>query len=157
MAKDKVKKKKAIKPAQKTKKKMGRPSILDNPDTVGNLKFAFSIGCNITEACVFAEVSRDAFYDALKKDPDFSDKIEKLKLNPVIKAKQTVFKDLENPQTARWLLERKASDEFGTKQTINAKVEGSVGVVHDLSKIPTKTLLKMAAAAKVEIDGDNEG
>lgn len=114
--------KEKVKTIKKTKSKRGRlegrPGLLDNPELVEKLKYGFSIGCNITEACIFAEVSRDAFYAALKKDPEFSDKIEKLKLNAVIKAKKTVYDDLGNPQTARWYLEKKASHEFKSSQSV---------------------------------------
>ncbi|MDR1702008.1 MAG: hypothetical protein LBR56_04465 [Sporomusaceae bacterium] len=59
----------------KKTKKVGRPDLLSNEDAVRKLEFAFSIGCSVLLACQHAEVSRDAFYAAIKKSQEFSDRI----------------------------------------------------------------------------------
>lgn len=104
-------KKKILKPA----KKVGRPSLLENADAVRKLEFAFSIGCTVLLACQHAEVSRDAFYAAIKKDKSFSDRIEKLKQNPIMKAVQTIFKHLDDVKVAMWFLERRQPEVYGIK------------------------------------------
>ncbi|ACC98511.1 hypothetical protein Emin_0958 [Elusimicrobium minutum Pei191] len=143
--------KKKKKTAKKGTRRVGRPSLLDDEASVRQLEYAFSIGCNAVQACVFAKVSRDSFYLALKKDREFSDRIDKLKQNPVLKAKQTVFNDLGNPQTARWYLEKKAADEFGNRQslTVDATVESK-------NVLDEETILKIMAEKKAKMKNEKK-
>ena len=48
----------------------------------------------------------------------FRNEKEQWKKNPIAKAKNTIFKNLDDPQIARWYLERKCKDEFSTKQEV---------------------------------------
>lgn len=130
MAKKEDKRKKT----KKQHKKTGRPGLLDKPELVDKLKYAFSIGCNTSQACIFAEVSRDAFYDAVNRDSEFADKISKLKQNPIIKAKQTVFNDLSNPKTARWYLEKKAANEFKSSHSIDLNTPKIIDDIQENNK-----------------------
>lgn len=92
----------------------GRPTVMTT-DTVNKLEQAFAIGCTDEEACVFADISRTTLYDYIKKNPEFADKKEALKKKPILKAKNTVVKNLDNPDMALKYLERKCKDEFSTK------------------------------------------
>lgn len=93
--------------------KIGRPTKI-TPVVLAKLESAFAIGCSDVEACVFAGISRDCLYDYIKKTPDFADKKETLKQNPILKAKQTVFDNLGDNKTAQWYLERKCKAEFSS-------------------------------------------
>ena len=95
------------------KKKLGRPVKITN-ELVGKIEQGFKIGLNITECCVFVGINRDTLYEYIKKHPEFSDKIEEWKRNPIAKAKYTIYKNLDDPNVAKWLLERK-DDEYSTK------------------------------------------
>ena len=136
-------KKKTTKKAVKKARKVGRPDLLSNEDAVRKLQYAFSIGCNTTEACQHAEVSRDSFYAAKKKNKEFSDRIERLKLNPYMKALHTTYTDLGNIETAKWWLERKKRGEFGPKQDI--KIDANVETAAPMDE---KELLKIMAEKK---------
>lgn len=94
-------------------KKNGRPTIMTE-QVIAKIEQGFKIGLNNTECCGYAEISRDALYDYVKKHPEFSDKIEEWKRNPIAKAKYTIYKNLDDPNVAKWLLERK-DEEYSNK------------------------------------------
>lgn len=106
-------------------KKFGRPQKIQEEE-LRKLETAFKMGCNNSEACVFAEVPESTFYDYIRANPDFSDKITRWKLNPILKAKHTLYQNLDDIKTAQWYLERKRKQEFSTAQEIintNANLE----------------------------------
>lgn len=94
--------------------KIGRPTVM-TAETLNKLEQAFSIGCTDEEACVFADISRQTMYAYISENPEFSDKKEALKKKPILKAKNTVVKNLDNPDMALKYLERKCKNEFSTK------------------------------------------
>lgn len=93
----------------KEKNKGGRPTIMTD-SVVAKLEQGFKIGLNDTECCAYAEISRDALYDYQKKHPEFADKKDEWKRNPIAKAKYTIYKNLDDPNVAKWLLERRDDD-----------------------------------------------
>lgn len=104
-------------------KKAGRHTIF-SPEIVAKLEQGFKIGLNDTECCAYVEVSRSAFYEFLEKNPEFKDKKEEWKLNPIAKAKYTIYKNLDDPNTAKWYAERKCKEEFSTKQVTDINATG---------------------------------
>ena len=98
--------------------KVGRPTIMTDA-VVAKLEQGFKIGLNDTECCAYAGISRDALYDYIKKYPEFGDKKEEWKLNPIAKAKYTVFQNLDDVRTAQWYLEKKCGNEFAGNQINN--------------------------------------
>jgi hypothetical protein len=96
------------------KNKGGRPTVM-TPEIVAKLEQAFAIDATVEEACSYADISRDAFYDHLKREPRFSDRIAELRQRPVLKARQTVVKSLDTPQGAQWYLARKRKNEFAER------------------------------------------
>lgn len=87
----------------------GRPTKMTDI-VVGKLETAFAIGANDTQACAFADIGRNAFYEFLKKHPEFQDRKEALKQKPILKALHTIDKNLDDPNTAKWLLEKRCKD-----------------------------------------------
>ncbi len=84
-------------------------------DTVAKLEIAFSIGANVSEACLIAGISRDTYYNYLRKNPEFSDRSNLLRHTPVLAAKKRIYDAIVNENdtsTAKWLLERKARAEY---------------------------------------------
>lgn len=102
---------------KKEKNTVGRPTIMTK-DVVAKLEHGFKIGLNDTECCAYADISRDALYDYIKKHPEFGDKKDKWKQNPIAKAKHTIYKNLDDAKTAQWYLERKCKDEFSTQSKV---------------------------------------
>lgn len=81
------------------------------------LEQAFAIGCTDKEACSYAEITPDQLYYYTREvNPEFQVKKEELKEKPILKAKQTIVKNLDNPEHAKWYLERKKKDEFSQRQ-----------------------------------------
>ena len=99
------------------KENRGRPTVWTD-EVFNRLKTAWSMGCTDHEAAHFAEISPSILYDRLSKDKEFSDKRDRWKSHPVLKAKATIVQNLNEPQTAKWYLERKARDEFGQRTEI---------------------------------------
>jgi hypothetical protein len=109
-------------------KDAGRPTIL-TPQAVAKLENAFAQGFNITHACGIAEISRDTYYDHIKKNPKFSDKIEWLRSKPYIKSVLEINKAINTGDlpTCRWYAERKGKDEFSLRTELSGKDGSALG------------------------------
>lgn len=116
-------------------KEAGRPTVM-TPATVSKLENAFAQGFNITHACGIAEITRETYYEYIKKNPKFIDKVEWLRSKPYIKSVFEINKAINTGDltTCRWYAERKGKDEFSlrTEQTgkdgeplnpVNIKIE----------------------------------
>lgn len=112
---------------RKPKNKGGRPTVM-TPEVVAKLEQAFAIDATVEEACSYADISRDSFYDYLKINPKFSDRIADLRNRPVLKARQTIVKALETSDGAKWYLERKAKKEFSSRSEITGADGGAIEI-----------------------------
>ena len=108
----------------------GRPTKM-TPETIGKLEEAFSMGCTDLEACLFADIEKTTLYKYQQDHPEFINRKEKLKENPVIKARQTILDNLEDPTNARWYLERKKKDEFSQRTESEVKTVISFNDMND--------------------------
>ena len=117
----------------KIKERAGRPTVM-TPDVVAKLEQAFAIDATVEEACSYANISRDAFYDYLKKNTIFSDRIEDLRQLPVLAARERAVKGVkENYGNAMDYLSRKRKSEFSQKQEIEHS--GKVNISNVLDEI----------------------
>ena len=120
------------------KKDTGRPTKL-TPETILLLEQAFSMGCTDVEACLHANISKTALYNFQQTHPDFVDRKEQLKEKLVLRARMVVMDAIYNKDenTAKWYLERKKKNEFGTRQEITGADGGSLSVERsfDIDKI----------------------
>lgn len=98
-------------------KKVGRPSKKDDEslDAVKKLLAAFWRGANVTEACVYAGISRETYYHWCREIPEFSDTIAtaRTKVNENAKAVIVDAIDGGDISAAKWWLERRNKKEFG--------------------------------------------
>jgi hypothetical protein len=87
---------------------VGRPTKM-TPDTLTKLNYAFSLGCTDGEACFHADISTTTFYRYCEENPEFRDRKEVLKLNPVFKARKVLLDALDKDDTftAHKVVERK--------------------------------------------------
>lgn len=93
----------------------GRPTKM-TPETLSKLEQAFLMGCTDLEACLYAYISKSTLYDYQNANPQFLERKESLKQNPVLKARKSVVDSLDdNPELAMKFLERKKKDEFSLK------------------------------------------
>jgi len=96
---------------------MARLTVV-TPEKITELKTAFAIGCTDEEACAFANIGTSSFYRHLEDKPELREEFDRLKVSPILKAKDTVVKALRNAKDAQWYLERKAKHEFATRTDI---------------------------------------
>ncbi|WP_421782639.1 hypothetical protein [Kiloniella litopenaei] len=97
------------------KSNAGRPKKI-TPEVVKKLEEAFLLGCTDAEACFFADISKQTLYTYQKENAEFLDRKERLKQNPVFKARKAVVDAVEtDPDLAMKYLERKVKKEFSTR------------------------------------------
>ncbi len=99
---------------------IGRPTVM-TPETIAKLEQVFALGGTDLEAIFYAGISKDALYDYQNKHPDFTERKEALKQTPVLKARQTIVKGLDQDDNARWFLERKLKAEFASRTELTGK------------------------------------
>ena len=118
---------------KKSKNQVGRPRAIQEKQ-LQQWKEAFLMGCTNREACLYADVCESTFYDFLKDYPEYSEKIDIWKNYEKVKARMVVHKALDkgDREMAKWYLERKAKDEFSTKQEVDATVNNKVVIIDDL-------------------------
>lgn len=128
-----MEKKKPYKSISEGKRGRGRPSAI-TPAIIDKLDYAFSIGCNDTEALAYADISKSAFYRWMEKNPEYRQRKEALKAKPVLKARKAAIEALESDNEkeknlmARWYLEKRRADEFGNKTDITIDSTGTLTI-----------------------------
>ena len=100
----------------------GRPTKV-TPEVVTKLEQAFSMGCTDEEACLFADISRMSLQRYQEAHPSFRDRKALLKQKLVLKARSVIAEALnrKDENTAKWYLERKAKNEFSTRQELTGQ------------------------------------
>lgn len=115
--------------------KEGRPTVM-TPAVVQKLEQAFAIDATIEEACSYAGIARQTYYDYIEKNPEFSDRIADLRNRPVLKARQTVVQKLgESYGSAMDYLKRKRKQEFGDTTDITTGGEKISTPSSDVARI----------------------
>lgn len=101
---------------------IGRPTKL-TPAVVGKLTAAFANGFTIEQACIYADINRDTYYEWLKKDSNFSDNMAAAQGQLGLQARKVVAESLTRGdiQTAKWWLEKR-DPEFSSKSEIKHEV-----------------------------------
>lgn len=102
---------------------VGRPTVI-TPEVVLKLEQVFAMDGSAEEAIFYAGISRSVYYDWLKNNPEYSDRFEALRNKPVLKARETVIKDLVTPSGAQWYLSRKRKLEFGSGEEVQKPTGG---------------------------------
>lgn len=88
---------------------MARPTVM-TPEILERLRHAFAIGATKEEACAYAKIGKSTLYDYINANPEFSEEIEQLIQQPILKAKQTIVNNLDDVKNAQWYAERKSDD-----------------------------------------------
>lgn len=113
----KSKKKKQVKRNKYTElKPTGRKTKLV-PATVENLKSIFKIGGTVEEACAYAKIDKQTYYNWLEKSESFSTEIEQAKHYSDIAAKNLVVDKIikdKDDTNARWWLEKRQFKDTNT-------------------------------------------
>lgn len=101
---------------KKKNKKSGRKTF-DGKSikvTLSKLEEVFALGGTDQEACLFAGISPASLYRYEDENPEFRERKQLLKMNPVLKARRTVVDNLDDPKLAFKYLERRRSEEFSS-------------------------------------------
>lgn len=102
----------------------GKPGWWETtPEKMDKLEYAFSIGCTDQEAALYADISMTQLYYYQRTHPDFAIRKEALKQKPFLKARETIFNNLDGIGTATWFMERKKKDEFAPKHEIETSTK----------------------------------
>lgn len=97
----------------------GTPPIKFTKEVQGKLEYAFSIGATIREACLYADISVQTFYNWQEKMPKVFEHFEDLRETPIFIARESVVKGIKrDPKLALDFLGRKAKKEFGNNVDI---------------------------------------
>lgn len=109
---------------KKQKNLVGRPTVITE-EVLRKLEEVFAIGGTDAEACFYANIGTTALYEYQEKHPEFAERKEALKERPILKARQTIVKGLDDDKNAQWYLERKRKKEFSvrTETDITSKDE----------------------------------
>ena len=73
----------------------GRPTKKDE-NTIQKLESIFKIDWTISEACSYAGISESIYYDWVKSDKKFSEKMRAARDYPFILARKTIMKAMQN-------------------------------------------------------------
>jgi predicted DNA-binding protein YlxM (UPF0122 family) len=102
--------------------KAGRPSEFTD-DVVKKLEESFSIDATVEEACFYANISRQTYYNNVKEGTVLFDRFKALRERPVLLARQTAVSKLtESYQNAMDYLKRKRKSEFGDESRVEMKI-----------------------------------
>jgi hypothetical protein len=107
---------------KKTNPEMGRPTSMTET-TVNKVKEGFAQGFSVDNACIWADISKQTFYNYCEKNPSFLDHCKTLQKKPLIKSILVINKALNEGDvgTAKWYAERKAKDEFSLRQELTGE------------------------------------
>ena len=92
----------------------GRPTKMTK-ETLDKLREAFLFGASDEEACAFAQISHTTLYTYQNEHEEFLEQKQQWKKDPILKAKMTVVKSLNDVKDAQWYLERKVKEEFSPR------------------------------------------
>jgi hypothetical protein len=100
----------------------GRPTVMTEA-TIGKLKEGFAQGFSVRNACIWADINQDTYFEYCKKHPKFSEQCKTLQQKPLIKSILVINKALNDGDvsTAKWYAERKAKDEFSLRQELTGE------------------------------------
>lgn len=114
---------------EQTAKKISEAMSKMDDARINKLKEVFALDGTIEEACFFAEISVQTYYNWIEKNPELLEEFDRIRQTPILAARREVVNGItKNPEFSMRFLERKLPKEFG----LRTKIEHS-GVVSTLS------------------------
>lgn len=92
----------------------GRPTKR-TPEVIQKIEEVAALDGSIEEMAYYAGIHRETLYAWMRDDKDLSDRITELRERPVLKARQSVVKNLDDPDRAFRYLQHKRRAEFSTR------------------------------------------
>ena len=103
---------------KKKKGKGGRPTVMTK-ENFQKIEEVAALGGSVEEMASYCDISAQSIYWYLTNTPEYSDKIERLRERPILKARNTAVSALSEIGAAHWYLERKRPKEFSTKVEVD--------------------------------------
>lgn len=100
--------------------KKGRPTVFTE-EVIRKIEEVAALDGSVAEMAYYAGIHPDSIYAKMAEDDVFSDRIKSLRERPILKARQTIVKSLENPQGAQWYLSRKKKTEFSERTEVTGE------------------------------------
>ena len=122
--------------------KVGRPTIITQ-DVLNKLEEVFALGGTDKEACLYANISHQTLYNYQDKNPEFVERKEALKETPLLKARRTVEKSLENDVNSAWKYVERKDKELHPQQKVDVTSNGETVIFsHDQALAIAKDLVQ---------------
>ena len=90
----------------------GRPTER-TPEIIRKIEEVAALDGSIEEMAYYAGIHRATLYRWMEQDEELRDRIQELREIPILKARQTIVKALQNPEHAFKYVEKKRRKEFG--------------------------------------------
>lgn len=128
-------------------------------ETIKKLEEVFALDGSIGEACFYANITTQTYYNWIQHWPKLKQRFDSLREKPVLKARNTVVGALGDPVYALKYLERKKKSEFSLRTEITGpdgkEIEGvKVNIIkgnQDVSKLESDNGVR----AELPSDGKN--
>lgn len=107
------------------------------PETLRKIEEVAALDGSVAEMACYADCHVDTIYAYMAENKDFSERIDKLRQRPVLKARQTVVQSLNDPNNAFKYLEKKRKLEFGNSVDVTSlgeKIETTTIIVQEASR-----------------------
>lgn len=103
----------------KKETQVGRPTVI-TPKVVSQLEALLSVGLTVREACLESEISHEAYYNRVRSDEQFADKMAKAQNAVTTMAKKVVATKVlgGDTKTAMWWLDRLDKKELAKLQAV---------------------------------------
>ncbi len=122
----------------------GRPTKLDD-EVRRKIEEAAALDASVEEIAFYAGVHRATLHRWLQDDEELRDRIQELRERPILKARQTITKALDDPNYAFKYLEKKRKAEFGNTVDLTSGGERIAGAT---LVIPPDSATAIMAALK---------
>jgi len=88
-------------------KAVGRPPVVSDPKVVSKLEQAFKDGYNVSQACMHAGISRESYYQNLRSNQEFADKMSYAQEWITLQAKSNMISAINKGdlKASKWWLE----------------------------------------------------
>lgn len=123
---------------------VGRPPKW-GPEAFHKIEVAASYGCTMPEIALHAGISLKTLYEWKDEkivgdgsNKTLGERIKELRNKPILKARETVVKRLDDLGNAHWYLEKKLPHEFGSRTKVDASLSGTVSLVELFKASKTK-------------------
>ena len=109
-------------------------------EAVKLIEEASAMDCSIKEICLYANISKQTYYNWIEKDKKLKDRIDELRATPFLLARTTVITGIkENYSNAMDYLKRKKKLEFGDNVDMTTGGKPINILLDDPFKITSKT------------------